>query len=190
MSLKANSRIALATSVPSDFPFTSVAAPLWLRLEKQKIALSVDIGKRRWHSTRKQPGLLRAYAKRKVQNGQHECLQQSDVPCDLFGAECRAKFMLWQFRSPPLKPLFVCWWMRTAFQSTAGAGRLPQMAFFFFFNSTSALNRLHGDVPWSFQRRRDNSHEDRTVCMSDMPWVCVCICANEKRFVRAFTHVQ
>lgn len=58
------------------------------------------------------------------------------------------------------QPLLVCWWMRTAFQSTAGAGRLPQMAF--FFNGTSALNRLHGDVPWSFQRRP--GQQSRGLC--------------------------
>lgn len=136
----------------------------------------VDIGKRHWHSTHKQTGLLHAYAKRKVKNGQHEWLQKSDVPCDFFGAECRAKFILWQFYFPfRSSPLSLCSWMRTAFQSTAGARRLPQMPFFFFFfNGTSALNRLHGDVPWSFQRHQDNSHEDCAVCMSDM--LCVCMC--------------
>lgn len=52
------------------------------------------------------------------------------------------------FPSQPLLADVPWWgWMRTGFQSTAGARRLPQMG---FFNSTCALNQLHGDVPWSF----------------------------------------
>lgn len=43
----------------------------------------------------------------------------------------------------PPRPLLadMSWWMRTDVQSTAGAEKLPQMA---FFNGTRSLNQLHG----------------------------------------------
>ena len=113
---------------------------------------------------------------RKVQTGQQECLQKSAILCDLCcWVQCKVDplksfFFFFYFLSRPL-PADVSGWTRTGFQSTAGAARLPQMAFL----TVHALS-ISSMGTFLDPFKDTGTALTTTVCLHVRYCVCVCRC--------------